>query len=131
MGIVRRYHEALRNHGKVFFLALAKVERYAAQKVAQNVGSRALLGGAAGLLIIKHAAYGYAAALGRVYKALHAAERALHVVQLGGGNVLIIPAEERGGHAVVKVKIVAYYVLCAYAEAVRHHLHEFTLAVFV
>ena len=37
MGIIRRYHEALRHHGKVFFFALAKVERYAAQKIAQYV----------------------------------------------------------------------------------------------
>ena len=111
--IVRRDEEAAREHHLEVLLVLAKAKSDAAQRIAQEGRTRALLGRRADLFIIENAADSDVPALLCRKEAGKAAAGALQIVELGREDIFLVLAEQRPFAAAVEEEVAAENVaLC-------------------
>ena len=127
MGIVRRHHEAASQHPQVVLPAAAQALIDAGEGVQQHGGGGALLGGAAHLFVVKHGVDRQGVGVPTGQEALQSGEGALEVIQLGGGEILLIGAPDGARVAAVEEQVVTQDLLGLYPGGLGHQVHQLAL----
>ena len=128
MGVVRGEHKAPGDGPVQALPVLAAGEGHPLQHIPQEGGVRALAGQAANLLVVKEGQHRDVLPVLPGQEGLGGGEHALQIVQAGGGDELLLPAEHRALGPAVQVQIPGEDVLRGNAGVLGHHGFQIGLA---